>query len=230
MTAKKEMLISYYRIRKIIGILGIILPFIIVIIHGSFLPSISHYYYTKGSVAFIAILATFGLFLIAYKGYEQDKKTEIISDNVITHIGGITILIVVLLPTACLLDAGWGICDNPFPDNYPLFGHNNKYIQAVHLTSAGIFFFTMGWISALRFSKGKHTTYNKIYKTCGYIVWTCLGLLILEFIARLIFHVQGFTPYDVYILETIGIVAFGIAWLIKGKFIKDLLDLKALFQ
>ncbi len=88
MDIKKDMLYSYYRIRKIIGLLGILLPAIIVVFYGSFLSSISHYYYTESAVFFIAILSAFGLLLISYKGYEKDEKTEKLSDNLITHIWG----------------------------------------------------------------------------------------------------------------------------------------------
>lgn len=102
MDIKKDMLYSYYRIRKIIGILGILLPILIFAFYGELLSSISHYYYTKSTVFFIAILFAFGLLLISYKGYEKDKDTEKLSDNLITHIGGVAALLVVLLPTACI--------------------------------------------------------------------------------------------------------------------------------
>jgi hypothetical protein len=85
MDIKKDMLYSYYRIRKIIGILGIALPILIFTFHGELLSSISHYYYPKSAVFFIAILFAFGLLLISYKGYEKDKDTEKLSDNLITR-------------------------------------------------------------------------------------------------------------------------------------------------
>lgn len=44
---------------------------------------------------------------------------------------------------------------------------------------------------------------------------------------RLIFKAfTGITAFDVYLLETVGIVAFGIAWLVKGEVMNDLIQLK----
>lgn len=60
---------SDYRIRKLIGTLGISLPIILPIVKHEFLASISHYYYsTLSSLIFIITLSAFGLFLISYKG------------------------------------------------------------------------------------------------------------------------------------------------------------------
>ena len=67
---------SYLRIRKTIGILGILLPGILLFTNNELLPSLSHYYYTPGALFFIAILAAFGLFLISYKGYNIDLENE----------------------------------------------------------------------------------------------------------------------------------------------------------
>ena len=184
MDIKKDILYSYYRIRKIIGFLGIALPILIYVFHGELLSSISHYYYSRSAVFFIAILSAFGLLLISYKGYEKDKDTEIISDNLITHIGGIAALLVVLLPTACIGSNSAEITNMCQLQNYPLFGHDNSIIRLIHLASAGVFFFTMGYMSIFRFTKGKLTDEKKIknhiYRFCGIAVWVSIGILIIE--------------------------------------------------
>lgn len=226
MDNKKDILYSYYRIRKIIGFLGIFLPIIIVVFHGGLLSSISHYYYSRSAVFFIAILSAFGLLLISYKGYEKDMDTEIFSDNLITHISGIAALLVVLLPTACIGSNSDEIANMCRSHIYQLFGHDNAIIRIAHLISAGIFLFTMGYMSIFRFTKGKLTdekkTKNRVYRFCGIAVWVSIGILALETIFKN-FH---FTEYDVFIFETVSVVAFGIAWLVKGEAIKDIIDLK----
>ena len=69
-----------YRIRLLIGALGLLLPFLLPLAKGDFLASISHYYYdTLSSLIFIIVLSSFGLFLISYKGYKIDITTEKIS-------------------------------------------------------------------------------------------------------------------------------------------------------
>jgi len=223
---KKNLLYSYYRIRKIIGLLGLLLPVLVVVIYGGFLSSISDYYYTKSAIVFISILSAFGLFLISYKGYERDVTTERLSDNLITHIGGIAVLCVVIFPTSCP-DNYTYLC---LSKNYPLIVHNNSIINTIHLISAGVFLFTMGWMSIFRFTKGELTEEkekkNKIYRFCGYLIWVSVGILIIEFSIKKFFPDFKITNFDVYIFETISVVAFGISWLIKGEAIKDIIDLK----
>lgn len=223
---------SYYTMRKAIGIGGMLLPALIVVFHGKFLPSISHYYYTKSAVFFIAILAMLGVFLITYKGYKRDKKKEYISDNGLTIIAGVAALMVVMFPTTCFDP------DNPLTAplcgcELPLFGHADKgWISAVHLASAALFFGLMGWMSISRFTKGPLTPNkkrkNSAYRFCGYTVWLCIALLIIQFALKKFFPdmtVEA-TLYDVYILETVAVFFFGLSWLIKGEAIGDLIKLK----
>jgi len=230
MENKKDILNSYYRIRKLIGLLGLMLPVLVVLTYGKFLPSISHYYYTRSAVFFIAILSAFGLLLISYKGYERDKANERLSDNVITHIAGIAALLVVLFPTSCTGSNNEAISAMCLSKVYPLFGHRKATINFVHLTSAGIFLFTMGWMSIFRFTKGELTKEkkrkNKLYRITGYIVWSSIGILLVEFLLNGIRVNFRATNYDVYILETVAVFAFGLSWLVKGEAIRDIIGLK----
>ncbi len=218
MENKKSFMYSYYTIRKIIGFLGILLPIVIVVFNGKFLPSISAFYYSRSAVFFIAILSAFGLLLISYKGYERDKKTELLSDNMITHIGGFAALVVILIPTS--FDFG---LDKTV--QCQLFGHCNKVYSTIHLISAGVFLTSMGWMAFFRFTKGEQTKgkrkKNIFYKSSGIIMWVSIVLLLIRFTTGC-----SVTEYDVYILETISVFAFGISWLIKGEAIKDIIELK----
>ena len=228
---------SYYRIRKAIGLLGILLPVLVLVAYGGLLSSISHYYYTRSAVFFIAILSAFGLFLISYKGYKRDEKTETISDNWITHIAGIAVLIVVLFPTSCEENSHL-ICILCEEKGFPLFGHDIPWISTVHLVSAAVFLFAMGYMSVYRFTKTdldedelkkdrKKRNRNRLYKICGWIVWIALGILILEFGVKYLFYPKfQMSDYDVFIFETVAVFAFGVSWLVKGEAIKDINDLK----
>ena len=224
MEEKNNLLYSYYTIRKVIGLLGILLPVLAVLGYGEFLASISHYYYTRSAVFFIAILVSFGLFLVTYRGYPRDKKTELISDNIITHIGGFAAIIVVLFPTSCSGSGSETIQQMCNTHTYPLWGHNNAVISTIHLISAGIFLTSMGWMSFFRFTKGEKTKEKKrknvLYRTSGLMMWVSILILLSEFTIN--YHV---TCYDVFILETISVFAFGTSWLVKGNAIKDLTGL-----
>ena len=214
---------SDYRIRKLIGVLGLALPFLLPIAaEGSLLASISHNYYLPlPSLVFIIILSTMALFLISYKGYRIDGtgKKEYISDDWITNIGGLAALIVVIVPTSCAGSANdiiKALCDN---ESYPLLGHNDTLRNIIHLISAGVFLLAMGWMSAFKFTRGCEpgSKKYKFFKRCGYAVWGSIGILVIYFaLLEFLPNFKGF-PYMVYLMETVAIVPFGISWLAKGK-------------
>lgn len=217
---------SDYRIRNLIGALGLALPILLPISEGILLSSISHYYYQSlSSLIFIIILSSFGLFLISYKGYKIDTESEQISDDFLTNIGGLAALVVVLVPTSCLESGSIIINTLCATKNHPLLGHDNTIRNVIHLVAAGIFIFTMGWMSKYKFTRGEQTSNNKIYIRCGNLVFAAIGaLLILVIIAQLKPDFQ-ITPYDVFLLETLAVIPFGISWLIKGKAMKNIKNL-----
>lgn len=197
--------LNYLTLRKYLGILGIAMPFVL-IIGNDFLieESISHYYYTKMSVVFTGTLIAFGLFLISYKGYDK-KQEELVSDNVITNCAGIFAWIVALIPTAC------SYCQM-VPN-----GHNDTVRTTIHLVSAGLFMIIMGYMSYIQFAKSNKTDdltlrRNKIFRFCGLLIWVVVIGLLFE-------HLTGlhFTRSDVFWGETLALICFGIAWLIKSK-------------
>ncbi len=213
----QELQPSDYRIRKLIGILGLCLPLLLPIAGSELLSSMSHYYYKAlPALIFIIILSSFGLFLISYKGYQFDPKTEKISDDVITNIGGVAALIVVFVPTYCLESGSDFILNLCNANTYPLLGHSDTFLNAIHLVAAGVFIFTMGWMSKYKFTRSINHKNNKLYQICGNIVWLAIALLIALFIADLIKDGFQITPYDVFILETVAVIPFAISWLVKG--------------
>jgi hypothetical protein len=204
--------LSYFTLRKMIGWLGLLLPWTVWIISWSNQDSISDYYYTSAGVLFTSVLSLVGAFLISYRGY--DKGEDTVSDNVLTWIGGILILIVAAVPTPYLGTAG--NCPTPICFEHEIWGW-------IHFAAAALFFVTMGYLSAFHFPKGKEPfsdqkkRRNTIYKCCGYGMWVVLiltGVLILLEdqipIARLVFW-----------SEVVLLVLFGSTWLVKGKGLVD---------
>jgi hypothetical protein len=222
---KQDLVNSYLMIRTIIGILGIALPFILLIIPGKLLPSISDYYYTKSSVFLISILTSYALLLISYKGYPK-KTGEWFSDNQITHFGGFMALMVVFIPTTFDGCCEGKLCCDCLKSCYPLFMNLNKLYGNIHLICAALFLISMGYMSYVQFSKGEKTIYNRIYKVCGLIIWIAVGILIFKFLFNYIIKPKEdiFFKNDTYYLETISVLAFGISWLVKGKTLKKLIN------
>ncbi len=219
--------ISDYRIRKLIGALGLCLPIILPIAMGEFLSSLSHYYYaTLSSLFFIIILSAFALFLISYKGYKKDVKTEQISDDFLTNIGGFAALIVVFIPTVCEGSTSLAIDQLCITKHYPLFGHDHATFRTIHLVSAGVFILCMGWMSKYKFTRGHKDLHNSIYKICGNVVFVSVALLIVGILLErknINFLINDFY---VYIFETIAVIAFGVSWLVKGEALENITAFK----
>lgn len=218
----EDLKIADYRIRKLIGFLGLFLPFLLYFTEGELLASISHYYYKPlPSLIFIIILSAFGLFLLSYKGYTFDTDSEKISDDVLTNIGGIAALVVVFIPTCCKGSLSASVDIICRDENFPLLGHNNDFKNTIHLVAAGIFMFTMGWMSKYKFTRSTNDINNKIYKICGNLVWLSITLIIVLIIfEKLNIHI-GFTDYYVFVFETTAIIPFGISWLVKGDVLNN---------
>ena len=210
------LMISYLALRKAIGVLGIVFPF--VLLTGSVVlgdcdviqESISHYYHTNMRDVFVGILCTVSLFLYAYRGYER-------IDNIMGNLGCVFGLGVAFLPTT--FDAVIVGC------NMPLYFAD--YIGRLHLLSASLFFGVLIFFSLILFTKSanpaamtvqKHKR-NKVYISCGYFMMTCIGLLAVYFI----FLEKRFPLLDnlhpVFWLESLALEAFGISWIVKGEFL-----------
>lgn len=197
--------INHLSLRKIIGLLGILLPPVLALCSGFDIPnSISDYYYTKQSIIFIWFLTAFGFSLIVYRGYE--KENELLSDNALTNIAGILALLTILIPSA-----------NAERCNLMPNGHCNIILHLLHVLCAGGFLTIMGWMAFFRFTKGnkadkRKLKRNRFYRICGIGVWLSvagMGIVIT-------FNSLRFAC-DVFIGETIALFFYGSAWLIKGK-------------
>ena len=200
---------SYLTLRRVLGLLGMGLPLVLIVGNGFNIQySISHFYYTRMNVFFVGILWAFGLFLFTYRGYE--KKGEKLSDNFLTNVAGILAILTAVIPTNC-----YDSCAAPN-------GHQNDFLNLIHLCCAGGFLTIMGWMAYFRFTKGDNIDAlkkkrNTFYRIAAFGVWIPLAILGIEFTINM-----HFTKYDVFIGETITLLFFGAAWLVKGKALKGI--------
>lgn len=197
--------ISQLTLRKIIGILAIAFPFLLLL--GSFtgglvpiLGSLSASYWSNNLVIFIGVLITFGLFLIAYKGYDKVDET-------ITTIAGISMLGVILFPVV-----GGA--------NYLFLFLSPGITQLLHGIFATIGFSMLGIMSYFQFTKcnpNKETSKQKekrnlAYRICGIIIFAAIILMIP---AKLFIITEIIRLF--FCLESIVVMAFGFSWLVKGE-------------
>lgn len=217
---KNKLSLSYLSIRKTIGMLGLLFPFIL--IAGSFAfgncqsiqPSISDYYHSNMRDVFVGYVCSLSLFLIAYKGYDR-------TDDVISTLAGLFGLLVALFPTKLKTDSENNILDC----NIWCTAQLPAWTNLIHLISALLFLLCLCYFSLFLFTKSKampspkKLQRDKIYLTCGYIMFVCIFLLIVLFALpdRISTPLLKYKP--VFWLETIAFVAFGFSWLVKGEFV-----------
>lgn len=211
-TSDKDMIISYMTLRQLIGLLGILLPFVCMagaaIIEGNCVQeSISIYYYTNMRDFFIGAMGGLSLFLFTYKGYCR-------VDDLVTTACAITGLGLTVFP--CMSAPG---VQSPVG----IFMISESTSEVIHSTFAGLFFFLMAMNSIFLFTRSDRQKHeflpnkkirNRIYRACGIIMLCSLALL------GLLIWIKGRTYVSEHriplILEIIILTSFSISWLIKG--------------
>ena len=201
---------SHYRIRELLGWLGVLLPFILLAgnalilnLKGDtthpLLNSISHYHYSYMGLVFTGVLMAFSLLLISYKGYPE--KGKFFSDNNITNLAGFFALIAVLVPTEFV--EGVNLMETP---NL----HTNPRLGFLHLACAGLFLILLGALSFFKFSQSTHN--KSLYKFCGIMVWLSIAILMVGI-------PFGWAEDNslVFWMEVVALFFFGFSWLIKGR-------------
>ena len=196
--------ISYFTLRKAVGVLGIVLP--IILVFGNILAtgewkilnSISSYYHTIMRNGFVGILCGVALFMFSYRGHKY-----------IDNLAG---------DLACIFALGIAF----FPNNT---ANPSDIINILHLISAILFFVVLIFFSLVLFTKtdpdkemtAQKKNRNTIYYTCGF---TMLGSILS--IAIYMLWIKGKYPAIdslslVFWFETIALLAFGLSWLTKGQ-------------
>ncbi len=212
--------ISYLALRRSLGVLGIALPFILIIGNALiylfapttehkaeiFKSSISHYYYTGTGSIFVGILFAYAMFLYSYKGYKEEDGKRV--DNVATNLAATFALGVALFPT--------GMCNCC----------GITAVSGIHFASAALFLITLSYISFFLFTKTGPAPMtltkqqrNKVYRTCGIVMMLSLILLAIYMLIPDSCEKPIAKLNPVFWLETVALVAFGISWLTKGEYI-----------
>ena len=213
----QSLIISYLTLRKAVGILGIMLPFLLMtgfkIVNPdcSFPPSISHFYYTDMGNLFVGTLCAVALFLFCYNGHD---KADLV---------------------AAKLAAVFAILTAMFPTNFDAFTpatecsrirneDPNVVSNLIHYVSAALLFSTFAFFSLVQFTKtNKRGTVgeqkqkrNTVYRICGWIiVLSITSIALIGFVDDWYEKLEKFKP--TFVLETIALIAFGFSWLVKGE-------------
>ncbi|WP_138380430.1 DUF998 domain-containing protein [Luteithermobacter gelatinilyticus] len=208
-TKSRSLVISYLTLRKAIGVLGLSLPFVLVL--GALIlfatplqGSISDYYYTGMRDVFVGIMCAIGVFLFSYRGYER-------KDDLAGDLAGLFAIGIALFPTK--------------PSPADLVTAQQQVISQIHTLFTALFFLTLAYFCLRLFIKTtpdmpptpEKLMRNRIYRICGYTILASI-LLIALYLFVLNGEKKPFTALKpVFWFETLAVLAFGLSWLVKGE-------------
>jgi hypothetical protein len=210
-----EFAAAYSYLQQVVGAIAVTLPFVLMIgnraFGGHIQGSISAYYYTHMGSYFVGSLFALGVFFLSYQyrplpGYELDNR--------LANVASLMAIGVALFPTASgATNASAGA----------------KFVAVLHLICAATLFALLGIFSLFFFTKTDdpaHITVRKrernlVYRICGTIIFVALALVVVAEIVK-----PPSSWHALLYLETIMVVAFGVSWLVKGRFLGVLADPK----
>jgi hypothetical protein len=223
-----DLIISYLSLRRIVGAIGILLPFVLrigIIAFSDQIPySISSYYYSPMRNILVATLCALGVFLIAYKGYDG-------LDTGITNVAGGAAIGVAFFPTsdpsfspawvghvhpvfATVAMLSLALMALQFTQTWPVGGPvvagkaKRNWRQDIKRIWLALFFRYQGPDSPRKLQR------NRIYSACAWLI--LLGVVL--------GGAQNFWPESVkevtqwlFWFEALAVVAFGFSWFVKGE-------------
>ncbi len=203
--------------RRLIGILGLLLPLLLFIFaglrHTVGLPawrplnSISAYYYTGAVAIFVGVLFALALFLLTYPGYKG-----VIADRLLGLVGGTAAILVALFPTSA-------------PDGLSAPTWWSPYMRTVHYLSAVVLFvaFILFAIWLFRKSNIPRRGDRPLEKRRRDDICLASGIIM---IASVLWAASSmFTHAPIFIPESIAIIAFAVSWLTKGEVHKPVMQM-----
>ena len=193
---------DYRTLRLLVGLIAFTLAPFVSLISANPLSSISASYHTESRDLFVGLLFIVSAFLWAYNGHTiwQSRTSKIAS---------LAAVFVAVFPTTC-----------------PNCEINMKSI--IHYSAAVILFAILAYFciwpfrKKLKGQKGKKGIRNKIYLSCGIIMISCmlgLGILKLTLPLEILKKIKA-----TYWAEAIALSAFGVAWIVAGKYIRIFVD------
>ena len=192
--------------RQLIGYVGLLLPFLLIVIARSRdgveqwrnLTSISAYYYTGAAAAFVGMLISLSLFLFTYRGYRNEHNW---ADRAAAVTAAFAALGVAFFPTVAPRGAApltwWG-----------------RHDGILHHISAIVLFSMFAVFALFLFRitpKGEQASKTKTWRNHAYLV--CGLLIVASMIWALVNGLQG---KPIFFPESVALVAFAMSWLIKG--------------
>jgi len=186
---------EYRTHRLVVGLIAISLPFIVSLLSGERLGSISASYFTEARDWLVGLLFVVGAFLLSYNGHTKRQ-------SVISKIAAIAAAGIAVFPTACKT------CET-------------SPTTVVHFICATVLFSSLAYFCLGPFREklvgkgGKKLVRRRIYLACGVTMIACMVVIAA---GTLILPSEFIDDWRiVYWGEAIALFAFGIAWFVSGK-------------
>ena len=204
--AKDPAVSSYLELRRAVGWVALGLPFALIlpwwILGSHMLPSsISGYYYTGMRNLFEGSLCAIAMFNFCCRGYDwKDEAAGIFS-------------------AACAL--GVAFCPTTPDSGVPT--PFQQHVGIAHLTFASLLFMTLAYFclvlfrttAADRMVTPRKLLRNMVYSVCGWAILASIGLIVLFKLLKQTYLIGELGA--MFCFETTALIAFGIAWLVKGE-------------
>jgi len=210
-----DQIIPLLWIRRSIGVLGILFPFILALGNYFFfechqiLPTISDYFHTRMMTIFVAIQSMISIFLWTYRGPKGEDKHW-----------------ATLASVLCL---GIALFPNDLKEVVKVCNDYTAHSQdTLHHICAISMFLILAYFSLFLFTKTNKNLHdvsdpdiqlklkrNNIYKTCGYVILLSIFLVGVGYLLSR----NGVNVPTTYIfwLESVALFAFGLSWITKGN-------------
>ena len=221
-------IIGYNSVRRSLGLLGLALPVSLFFfgraINDDKQPSISDFYHTAMGDVLVGVLCAIGIFLLAYRGYPRGKKW--FGDAWVSTLAGFGAVGVALFPTQYKFGTVCG-AEPCYVSGFTF--HTEIY----HLISASTFFVCLAIFCFVLFPQGSRTENSELRKKAENATYFTCGVVLIVAIAGLLYVATLGDPMQpllgisnpVFWLEAIGVIAFSVSWLTKGKIIAGLKSL-----
>jgi hypothetical protein len=223
--------LSYLLIRTVVGVIGIVLPFILIFGEAIYLAngvhiqgSLSVYYHSSMRDFFVAGLCVVGFLLATYMS--GLTKTW---DFWLSLVAGVAVLGVVFFPTGRpgLVDSDARCGATPMPPGCAPIQQQlgEKLVATIHFSCAIVFILSLAVIAFL-FAYREKTFENdvkmaRLQKVFG---WVIIGAVVFVVVGGLMnIKLWEFTP--LYLGEVVSVWAFGVSWFLKGKDLRGVLGL-----
>ncbi len=206
-----EFVVSYLTLRQMVGWAGLLMPITVrlgaLIFEGIYsTDSISAYYYTGMRDVFVSTLVLGGALLTCY-------RTPAWHDNVLAIVAGMSAIGLGVFPMSPAFAT-------EILQKYPEMGEAKCYINrgllGFHFLFVGVFFGLSSYLVYFRFSAftppvptRQKVIRNKVYKVCGAAMLA--AFIAIGILASTTKGASIFWP------ETVAVVAFAVAWLVKGQ-------------